>query len=325
MNFKRKLLLILISCIILPINTFAYTKYLIPGGQNIGITIKTDGILVVGFYKVNGENIAYNQGLRVGDKIVSVNDSSVATIEELSDAINSYETSIDVDLGIIRDNMFKDIELHLTREESGIYKTGMYVKDSITGIGTITFITLDNEYGALGHEIIESSTNEKITVKNGEIYKSEITGITKSSKGTTGEKNAKIFFNNIQGNVLKNLETGIFGKYNEEINKDDALLVATIDEVKIGKAEIITVLENDKRETFEIEILSIDKNSDTKNFAIKITDEELIKKTGGIVKGMSGSPIIQNGKIIGAITHAVVDNPTKGYGISVIKMLESME
>lgn len=325
MNFKRKLLLILIFFIIIPLNTFAYTKYLIPGGENIGINIKSDGVLVVGFYKVNGKNIAYDNGVRLGDKIVSINDSEITTIEELSRMINSTSERINVDLGIIRDNMFKDIKLELTKEENGIYKTGMYVKDSVAGIGTITFITIDNQYGALGHEVIEGSTKEALKVKKGEIYESDVTSITKSKKGLTGEKNAKIYFDKITGSIEKNLETGIYGEYNKKINRDEALMVADIREVMIGKAEIITVLNNNEKERFEIEILSIDEDSSTKNFAIKLTDKNLIDKTGGIIKGMSGSPIIQNGKIIGAVTHAVVDNPLKGYGISVIKMLESME
>lgn len=325
MNFKRKLLIILIFFIIIPLNTFAYSKYLIPGGQNIGINIKSDGVLVVGFYEVDGKNIAYNQGLRVGDKIVSINDNDITTIEELSKMINSSSEKLNVNLGIIRDNRFKDVKLSLTRGENGIYKTGMYVKDSVTGIGTITFITLDNQYGALGHEVLESATNEKLEIKEGQIYESKITSITKSTKGVTGEKNARIFFEKVQGDVVKNLETGIFGHYNVEINKEEALEVADINEVTIGKAEIITVLKDNIKEKYEIEILSIDKNSDTKNFAIKLTDKTLLEKTGGIIKGMSGSPIIQNGKIVGAVTHAVVDNPIKGYGISVIKMLESIE
>lgn len=325
MNLKRKLLLILISFIIIPLNTLAYSKYLIPGGENIGITIKTDGILVVGFYEVNGKNIAYNSGIRLGDKIVSINDKKITTIEELSKEINTNESKINVNLGVIRDDKLKEINLSLSKEKNGIYKTGMYVKDSITGIGTITFITLDKKYGALGHEIIDSATEKKLEVKTGEIYSSLITDITKSKRGNTGEKNAKIFYNEVKGNVLVNQETGIFGEYKDKITNKETIEVASIDEVKIGKAEIITVLEDNIKEKFEIEILSIDKNSNTKNFAIKITDDKLLKKTGGIIKGMSGSPIIQNGKIVGAVTHAIVDKPESGYGISIVKMLESMD
>lgn len=325
MNFKRKLLLILIFFISIPLNILAYSEYLIPGGENIGISIKSNGVMIVGFYEVEGENIAYDQGLRIGDKIVSINNNKIASIEELSKELKSDEKSININLGIIRDNMFKDINLKLTKEETGIYKTGMYVKDSVTGIGTITFITLDNKYGALGHEVLEGSSNKKLEIKEGIIFESNVTSIKKSKKGNTGEKNAKINFNNVIGNIEKNLETGIYGNYNDNINKNEALEVADIDEVKIGKAEIITVLKDNKKERFEIEILSIDEDNDTKNFAIKLTDDEILKKTGGIIKGMSGSPIIQNGKIVGAVTHAVVDNPSRGYGISIIKMLESME
>lgn len=325
MNFKRKLLIFLIAFIIMPLNTLAYSKYLIPSGENIGITIKTNGILVVGFYDVDGKNIAYQQGVRLGDKIVSINDKEINSIKELSEEIKSDKEEIIVNLGIIRDDQTKNINLKLQKEKNGIYKTGMYVKDSITGIGTITFITLDKKYGALGHEIIESNTNYRLEIESGSIYDSKITGITKSKKGNTGEKNAKIFFDKEEGTVLKNLKTGIYGNYHLDIDKDEALEVLDVDEVKIGKAEIITVLNDSKKETFEIEILSIDEDSDTKNFYIKITDKELLKKTGGIVKGMSGSPIIQNDKIVGAVTHAFVDDPTKGYGISVVRMLESME
>ena len=161
-KIKKSLSLFLLTIFIIPINILAYSEYIIPGGENIGISIKSDGVLVVGFYDVNGKNIAYDQGLRIGDKIVSINDNEITSIEELSKELNSDEKSINIDLGIIRDNMFKDINLKLTKETTGIYKTGMYVKDSVTGIGTITFITLDNKYGALGHEVLESSSNKKL-------------------------------------------------------------------------------------------------------------------------------------------------------------------
>ena len=165
MNFKRKLLIMLISLFIIPFNVFAYSKYVVPGGENIGINIKTNGVLVVGFYDVDGVNIAEKQGLRIGDKIVSINNKKIASIEELSKEMNSDEKEVSVELGIIRNNEKKNINLKLIKEKSGIYKTGMYVKDSITGIGTITFITENNMYGALGHEIIESSTNDKFEVR----------------------------------------------------------------------------------------------------------------------------------------------------------------
>ena len=327
MNFKRKLLLLLISfSIIMPFNAMAYSKYLIPGGENVGITIHTKGVFVVGFYSVNGKSIAENAGLKVGDRIVSINDEEVSNTSDLVKKINSNEDNISVKIGYVRNNKTSYLTLNLKRESDGTYKTGIYVKDTITGIGTLTYIDpTSNAFGALGHEVVDSSSNVNFTLKDGEVFKSDITSITKSTIGTPGEKNATLEPKNIYGDIKYNLKTGIFGKLNEKISNSEPLMVASMDEVELGKAEIITVIDGNKKETFDIEIISIDKKNDTKNFLVKVTDEGLINKTGGIVKGMSGSPIIQNGKIIGAITHTIVDKPTKGYGISIIKMLESVD
>lgn len=327
MNFKRRLLLLLISfSIIIPFNTWAYSKYLIPGGENVGITIHTKGVFVVGFYSVNGKNIAQNAGLRVGDRIVSINDHEISNTSDLVRQINSNERDISVKVGYVRNNELSYLTLNLKRESDGTYKTGIYVKDTVTGIGTLTYIDpSNNTYGALGHEIVDSSSNVNFTLDNGIVFKSNITSITKSTIGSPGEKNATLDNKNVYGDIKYNLKTGIFGTLNEKINDSEPLMVASIDEVELGKAEIITVIEGNKKEKFDIEIISIDKKNDTKNFLIKVTDEGLIDETGGIVKGMSGSPIIQNNKIIGAITHTIVDKPTKGYGISIIKMLESVE
>ena len=327
MNFKRKLLLLLISfSIIIPFNTWAYSKYLIPGGENIGITIHSKGVFVVGFYKVDGKSIAEDAGLKVGDRIVSINDEEISSTVDLVNKINSTNENISVKFGYVRNNKTSYLTLYLTKERDGTYKTGIYVKDTITGIGTLTFIDPEsNTYGALGHEVIDGNTNINFTIKNGQVFESNITSITKGTIGSPGEKNASLNKDNVYGDIKYNLETGIYGTLEKRISDSALTEVASIDEVEIGKAEIITVLNGKEKETFEIEILSIDEKSETKNFLIKVTDEELIKKTGGIVKGMSGSPIIQNGKIIGAITHTIVDKPTKGYGISIIKMLESIE
>lgn len=325
MNFKRKLLIFLtLLYLVFPINLYAYTKFLIPGGENIGIKVNSDGVLVVGFYSVNNKNIAYNSGVRIGDKIIKINDVSVSNIENMSEII-SNNNYMDINLIVKRNNKNIPIKMKLVKEENGIYKTGMYVKDSITGIGTVTFITEDNKFGALGHEITENNTNTKFEIKSGKIYDSSISSISKSTKKITGEKNARIDFNKEYGVINKNLETGIFGTYNKNVNRKDLIEILEIEQVKIGKAEIITVLNDNVKETFDIEILSINPKDNTKNFLIRITDPELLNKTGGIIKGMSGSPIIQNGKLIGAVTHAIVGKPDVGYGISVIKMLESME
>ncbi len=323
MHFKRKLLILLTSLIIIPLNTFAYTKYLIPGGETIGIKLQSNGVFVVGFYEVNGQNIAQKSALKVGDRIVSINDIEIQNINDLISNFDSNEKIINIKLGYIRNNKLQYTNMTLTKEKNGGYKTGIYVKDTITGLGTLTYINPEtNEYGALGHAVIESLSNNNFTLLKGDICSSKITSITKSNLGNPGEKNGKLNPKDSYGSILLNHETGIYGKLTKKISNEEKIEIGEIDEVKIGKAEIITVINDNQKEKFEIEILSIDKKSDTKNFLIKITDEKLLEKTGGIIKGMSGSPIIQNGKIIGAINHAIVDNPKKGYGISITKMLE---
>ena len=322
MNFKRKLLILFLMFLLGPLNTFALSKYLVPGGENLGITIRSDGILVVGFYETNNPQ----SDLKLGDLIVSINDTSISYINDMIKIIDTDDDTITLEVGYKRNNLLKYTTLKLTKDNNGVFKTGLYVKDSVTGIGTLTFIDpSSNRYGALGHSITDSKTNIRFDVKNGQIFKSEITGIDKSRDGYAGEKNAKFYFETVYGTIDKNLETGIYGTYNEDYSTSNLLEVGSMDDIKIGKAYIRTTLTKSKIEEFEIEVISVDKQSETKNILFQITDQELIRKTGGIVRGMSGSPIIQDNKIIGAVTHTVISDNTKGYGISIIKMLESME
>ena len=322
MNFKRRLLILFLTFSILPINALAYSKYLVPGGVNLGINIKSNGILVVGFYETENEK----SSLQIGDMITSINDSSIKSIDEMLKIIDTNASEITLKIGYIRNNKHETTNLNLKKDENGVFKTGLYVKDSITGIGTLTYIDPNtNKYGALGHSITDSKTNIKFEIKDGKIFKSDVTSIDKSRDGKTGEKNAKFYFDTIYGTIEKNEETGIYGTYSDDYNSKNLVEVASIDEIKVGSAIIKTTLDDNKVEDFNIEILSINKNDDTKNILFKVTDSRLLEKTGGIVKGMSGSPIIQNNKIVGAVTHTVISDNTKGYGISIIKMLESME
>ena len=326
MNFKRKLLCFLVSFIfIIPINALAYSKYLIPGGESIGIKVESDGVYVVGFYKVDGKNIASDAGFKIGDRIIRVNSNQIHNTKDLINNIDGQDNIINLIFDVIREGYEKSIKLTLKKEKDLSYKTGIYVKDSIVGIGTLSYIDPENNtFGALGHEITDSNMEYNFTIAKGDIYTSKITSITKATVVKPGEKNASINTKDIYGNIKYNLETGIFGNLSKEINYDNKIETMDINDVKIGKAEIITVLSNNKKEYYDIEILSIDKNSETKNFLIKVVDERLLNETGGIVKGMSGSPIIQNNKIVGAVTHTIVNNPTKGFGISIEKMLSSV-
>lgn len=321
MNFKRRLLILFLTFMILPFNTFALSKYLVPGGENIGINIKSNGVLVVGFYESNAKS-----SLQIGDIIVSIDDNQVSSINDMLKLVDSSEDEVTLKVGYKRNNQLFSTNLSLVKDENGVFKTGLYVKDSITGIGTLTFIDpTTNQYGALGHSITDSKTNVRFEIKDGKIFKSDVTSIDKSQNGQTGEKNAKFYFDTVYGTIEQNEETGIYGTYSDDYNSKELVQVGSIDEIELGEAYIKTTLDNNKVENFNIEILSIDKESDTKNILFKVTDSTLLEKTGGIVKGMSGSPIIQNNKIIGAVTHTVISDNTKGYGISIIKMLESME
>ena len=307
----------------MPLNVLAYSDYIYRGGNTIGIEVNTDGILIVGFYQINGEYNKGNPKLKVGDYIKKVNDIEVHSLKELTSAIEKFTSDKEVNITYKRDNKEYTTKLSLI-EDDGIYKTGLYVKDSIMGIGTLTYIDPDNLiYGALGHEIIESNSSKLVEIKDGSIFKNTIVSIDKSSIGHAGSKNAKYFYNTIFGNIVKNTNHGIFGKYSS--NLDNFELVKVSNDVKVGKAYIYTVLNGTDIEEYEINITSINENSDTKNITFEITDDRLINETGGVVQGMSGSPIMQNDAIIGVVTHVIVDNPLTGYGLFITKMLEEGE
>ena len=203
----------------------------------------------------------------------------------------------------------------------------MYVKDQIAGIGTLTYIDPNTLiFGALGHEINDSNSNNIANIKEGIVFESNIVGIEPSYNNSPGEKRATLSVNNILGNIYKNTNKGIFGKYINKVNNNKLYKVATIDDIKIGKDKILTVLDDNIVKEYEINILKIMKtNNKIKNIIFEITDNELLQRTGGIIQGMSGSPIIQGEYIIGAVTHVVVNDPKKGYGIFIQNMLEEAE
>jgi stage IV sporulation protein B len=309
--------------LIFPLNILAYSSKVIMGGQNVGITIQSDGVLVVGFYKVNG--VLNSAKLTVGDYITQINQQDIKNINELISVIDQNVNDGSVDLTIRRnDNMIHtSLKLELV---DGVYKTGLYVKDSLTGLGTLTYIDPETKiYGALGHEIIESTSNSRIEVKTGNIFKSNVTSITKSEDNAPGTKNAKFYKNVIYGNIDKNVEAGIYGSYTASIDDDALISIADATLVKSGEAYIYTALDDNTVKPYKINILKVDAKSNIKNFYFEVTDSELLEKAGGIVQGMSGSPIVQDNKLIGAVTHVAIDKVTTGYGISIIKMLEAGE
>lgn len=327
MNFKRKLLTIFsLLLLVIPTTSYAYSSKVVLGGQNIGIEVNSKGIMVVGFYKVNDSYIGRDAGIEIGDKIIKIEGNPVSSIDEMVSSINKNIKDSKVNMTISRGNKEKKVILDLVRDNNDVYKTGLYVKDQITGIGTLTYIDPETKiYGALGHEIIEANTNQKIEVKDGKIFKSEITGATKSDRSSTGEKNAIFNKNIVYGNIKENTMNGIFGTYTSDFNKNNLIEVALPNEIVRGEAKILTVLKGNEVKEYNINILKISTDTKTKNILFEITDEELMNNTNGVIKGMSGSPIIQNNKIIGAVTHAIVNDNQKGYGIFITTMLEEGE
>lgn len=319
MNIKNKLQVLVLSfLLLLPVNTLAYSNYVITGGETIGIEVNSLGIMVVGFYDVNNKSIAKDAGFMIGDRILEVNGNEVSNINEMINNVGE-----ETDFTVVRDNKTKHIKLKSDRDASGILKTGLYVKDRISGIGTLTYIDPESKvFGALGHEILETTTITKFEIKDGKIYDATVNEIVKSRNGRAGEKNARYDRNNLEGTINKNGTSGIYGIYQEDFTDREKMKVGKVSEIKLGEALIRTVVHDNEIEDFEINILNINKDSETKNILFEVVSPTLLELTGGIVQGMSGSPIIQDDKIIGAVNYVIVNDTAKGYGIFITTMLE---
>ena len=319
----KKFIVFLCILMISPLSVWAYSSEVILGGSTIGIDIQSEGVMVIGFYKVAGKY--HKSDLVEGDIITKIEDVEISSIEDLSDELENHIQKEAIEITYKRGDKEKTTEIELFYE-NGIYKTGLYVKDGITGIGTLTFIDpATNTYGALGHEVLESNTSKIVEVKTGSIFRNEITSIDASTDGNPGSKNAKFYYHTVYGDIDKNTKYGIYGTYTDDYDTTNLIEIADPSEVKVGNASIYTVLEDEIVEEFEIEITKINENSEIKNISFEITDQRLLEKTGGVVQGMSGSPIVQNGKLIGAVTHVVTDNVTTGYGLFITTMLEESE
>ncbi len=324
-KLKNQTLIFLLTLFIIPQTIFAYSDKVVVGGDTVGIRLNTDGILIVGSYEINGHNSLIEAGLKAGDVISQINNSEVHTVEEMANIITACNCQ-SIKVSYLREDKLKNTTLDLY-EDNGVMKTGLYVKDSISGVGTLTFIDPETKlFGVLGHEITDINTGKIIDIKDGTIFDSKITGVTRSDKGKPGEKNAILYSDKAKGNVKENTTKGIFGNYTGEIDTSKTYKVAKIDDIKIGDATILTVLDGVEVGEFSIKISSVNETKDKlKNIQFEITDKELLEKTNGIIQGMSGSPILQGDYIIGAVTHVVVDDPHKGYGILITNMLEEAE
>ena len=306
----------------------------LPGGQSIGVKLNTVGVLVVGHHLINTSNGKKSPGeiagIKVGDIITEINGSKIEKMTDVAPFVQSAgQDGKPLNLIISRESGKFTTKLTPLKEKGeNTYKLGLYIRDSAAGIGTMTFVhPQSKKYGALGHVISDMDTKKPIVVEDGEIVRSTVTSIEKGSNGDPGEKLARFSSDHeIVGNIQKNSPFGIFGELNRDLKNgilDKPLPIALSDQVKEGPAKILTVVEDDRVEEFDIEIVSTipQKFPATKGMVIKVTDPKLLEKTGGIVQGMSGSPIIQNGKLVGAVTHVFVNDPTSGYGVHIEWML----
>ena len=303
----------------------------VPMGNAIGMKLYTAGVLVVGMSEIEGKKPYENSGIKEGDRIVQINQNQIDNTDDLMEAVNQSNGN-KISLQYVRDEKTITTSIKPVKNSSNEYKIGLWVRDAAAGVGTLTFYEpASRMFATLGHGIMDIDTLDLIKIANGELVTTNILSITKGTKGNPGEIRGTIEAGHTIGNISKNTKFGVFGTMNKTpyltVSDENAMQVALREEIKTDKAQIICELENGKKEYYDIEIqkVFVNNNKDNKSMLIKITDLKLLKKTGGIIQGMSGAPIIQNGKFVGAVTHVLVNDPTIGYGVFADIMLKQMK
>ena len=298
----------------------------IPVGNIAGVKLYTNGVLVVGMSEIEGkDNKKYkpyeNTGIEEGDTIIKINEEEIDSTNDLIEVVNMSQGN-EVKVEYIHDDKTKECSIIPVETSSNEYKLGLWVRDSAAGVGTVSFYEPETRtFGALGHGITDIDTNELINIASGEFITTRILNITKGESGNPGKIQGTIENQQNIGLISKNSKFGIYGKVDNlaslNIDTSKEMEVALREEIQEGKATILCSLDNQKPQEYEIEIQKIyrENNYDNKSMKIKVTDTRLIEKTGGIIQGMSGSPIIQNGKFVGAVTHVLVNNPEEGYAV----------
>ena len=298
----------------------------IPVGNIAGVKLYTSGVLVVGMSEIEGkDNKTYkpyeNSGIEEGDTIVKVNNNTISSTDELIKNVN-MSNGEKIEIQYIHDEETKECSIMPVKTGDEEYKLGLWVRDSAAGVGTVTFYEPSTQkFGALGHGITDIDTGDLLNIASGEFVTANILNIKKGENGNPGKIQGTVEEQETIGKISKNTEFGIYGKIDNmsslNIDKSKEMEVALRDEIELGKATILCSLDNQSVKEYEIEITKIykDNNYNNKSMEIRVTDEELIEKTGGIIQGMSGSPIIQNGKFVGAVTHVLVNSATEGYAI----------
>lgn len=307
----------------------------VPIGQVAGLKLYTSGVLVVGMSEIKGlDNEKYkpyeNTGIKEGDRIIEIGDNYISDTDGLLKVVNNSKGE-NLEVIYVRDGETLECNIKPVQTSKNEYKLGLWVRDSAAGIGTMTFYEPStNKFAALGHGISDIDTGELINIANGDFITTKIISIIKGKKGNPGKIQGTIENQNEIGKIYRNTNLGIYGLIDDisavNLNSTNKMQVAMRDEIKLGKATILCSLDNvtTKEYNIEIEKININNNYDNKSMLIKVTDDELLNKTGGIIQGMSGCPIIQNGKFIGAVTNVLVNDPTQGYGIFGDLMIKEM-
>ena len=307
--------------------SLAEAQRLIPVGHTVGMKLFARGILIIGLSE--GDTPAKRGGLRKGDVVLRCGGESVDSTEQFQSLLQKTGGS-EIEVEIQRGGISKKLNLKPVKNESGTYTIGAWIRDSMAGIGTMTFCDPETgTFGALGHGITDPDTGMLMPFARGSILPSAVKAVKPGEKGAAGELRGDFKLDTELGELTANTDGGVFGVLNPAVGfaRDTAALpVAENDEVKTGKATIFANVRGEEVREFDVEITKIlSRDSDGRNLLITVTDPELLRMTGGIVQGMSGSPILQNGRIVGAVTHVLVNDPTRGYGILIRNMLENAD
>ena len=301
-------------------------KTLVPVGHTVGIKLFSEGVVVVGLAEVEGpkgmETPGAACGLKVGDVIEEANGQDVHSTEQFSALLQGGGQ---VDLSVSRDGQDLRLKAKPVMGVDGTYRLGAWIRDSMAGIGTVTFYDPETGvFGALGHGITDVDTGLLMPLGEGAVMGSTVKAVKRGSSGTPGELRGSFDLSHDLGSLSVNTERGIFGRLEPgKLTEGTAVPVAEPGEIHVGPAQILSNVEGDTVETYDIEIVKISKDTPTQNLLLRVRDPRLTANTGGIVQGMSGSPIIQDGKLVGAVTHVLISDPQKGYGILIENMLDA--
>lgn len=308
-------------------------RQVLVSGSTVGIYMETEGVLVIDTGEIitqSGDSLYPAKNIvQPGDYIMEFNGDAITTKRELMQELSHLDSG-NVTLKIRRDEEIIPVSITPVKDVKGKFKLGIWVRDDTQGIGTLTFVDEQGNYGALGHGISDVDTGELLNIQDGALYQAEILGVKKGSKGSPGEMSGLIRYEQgkVIGRITSNSKNGIYGSF-LNIDRDDIYLkrmcVAEIEEISTGPASILCCIDGQVQE-FEASITEMDTDSrDTnKSFIIQVTDQRLLDATGGIIQGMSGSPVVQNGKFVGAVTHVFVQDSTSGYGIFAENMLKEV-